>query len=108
VLGWNRRLLPLRLTLERLLRGRSALSDAQVSGLRLLEQRFPYVLELPWLRLTRQRGLDQAAVDELLERVRRIHSAWGATWLKGHFDGDLSLARLVLNTGTAPGPAQVY
>jgi len=108
VLGWNRRLLPLRLTLERLLRGRSALSDAQVSHLRLLEQRFPYVLELPWLRLTRQRGLDQPAVDELLEQVRRIHGAWGATWLKGHFDGDLSLARLVLNTGTAPGPEQVY
>ena len=96
-LGLGRPWLPVRLALSRLLEqpSRCALSEDQLSQLARIEAQHPYLLEVPWLRLIAEPGLNDARAAALLARVRSLYQAWGVPWLKRPFDGNSSFQRLV-------------
>lgn len=106
LLGLNRRLLPLRRALGRWLKRDQTLSDADLERVRRYETQFPYVLELPWLRLMHEAGLSPTQQSQLQARCVTLYQAWGTTWLKGPFEHNRLFQRLLLDQGRHPGVGQ--
>jgi len=103
VLGLNRALLPLRFTLARLLRGSGPLRQVDIARVHNLSDRFPYVLELPWIRLMREPGLSDHEAQNLLAEVRALYGGWGIPWVKSHFEDNSTFERLVVRREALAG-----
>ena len=102
VLGLNRRLLPDRLTLTRLLRGKGALSGSDQLALDAIDGRLPGLVEIPWIRLIRSPGATAEGADALLDDVRARYANWGVTWLKRPFDNNSRWEHLIGEGGSWP------
>lgn len=96
LLGLNRELLPLRLALRRWLRRDRTLSAAELVRVRRYEAQFPYLLELPWLRLMHENDLSPEQQNQLRARCAKLYRAWGTTWLKTPFEHNRVFERLLL------------
>ena len=101
LLGLNRRLLPLRLSLGRWLSRNRTLSANELERVQQFETQFPFVLELPWLRLVHEEGLLPEQQNRLRARCAELYRAWGTPWLKAPFEHNRTFERLLLNE-TAP------
>ena len=97
LLGLNRRLLPLRVALSRWLSRDRTLSANELERVQQFETQFPFVLELPWLRLVHEDGLLPEQQNQLRARCAELYRAWGAPWLKGPFEHNRTFERLLLN-----------
>ena len=101
LLGINRRLLPMRIAISRWLSRNRTLTDAELARLQGFEAEFPYVLELPWLRLMHEEGLTAEQQNRLRARCVALYRAWGTPWLKAPFEHNRVFERWLLSE-TAP------
>ncbi|MEM7218431.1 MAG: DUF6817 domain-containing protein [Pseudomonadota bacterium] len=95
VVGLAPELFGLRLRILRWLRGSEPLPQVDLYRIQAARERAPFLLELPWLQLTRDASLESSARDALQAEVRRLASAWGVPWIKGPFENNARFAACI-------------